>query len=121
MVDRSQIPVFKQDPLLVLFLGIITCGLYLIYWNIKAAEVLNAAAGREIVSPVIAVLSGCCAPVNVYYYYLAGQALPDIGMLIGKEQQLRDQTMLLVILGIFVPMVSAMILQGHINEIYTTG
>ena len=30
----------------MLILGFITCGLYLIYWNIKTAEVLNAVAGR---------------------------------------------------------------------------
>ena len=39
---QNNIPYFKVDPIVVLVLGIITCGLYLIYWNIKMAEVLNA-------------------------------------------------------------------------------
>lgn len=120
MVDRSSIPVFKQDPIMVLVLGFITCGWYLIYWNLKAAEVLNAVAGREVISPTVAVLSGCCAPVNVYFYYLAGETLGDLGALIGKGEQLRSQSTLLLILGILFPMAAAMILQGYFNEIYQT-
>lgn len=114
---RPSIPVFKNEPILVLILGFITCGLYLIYWNIKMAEVLNAVAGRTAISPVAAVLSGCCAPVNIYYYYLAGTTLTPLGVLVGKPD-LKDKSTMLVILGVFFPMVAAMILQGHVNELY---
>ena len=38
----ANIPEFKVDPILVLILSILTCGLYLIYWNVKVAEVFNA-------------------------------------------------------------------------------
>lgn len=117
MVDRASIPMFKNEPVLVLVLGFVSCGLYLIYWNIKMAEVINAVTGRETISQPIAILSGCCMPVNAYYFYLCGQALDDIGQITGKGK-LSDQSMLLLILGIFVPMVSAMIMQGHVNELY---
>lgn len=117
MVDRANIPVFKNEPVLVLVLGFVSCGLYLIYWNIKIAEVINAASGREVISQPIAILSGCCMPVNAYFYYLCGQSLDDVGQLTGKGK-LSDQSVMLLILGIFVPMVSAMIVQGHINELY---
>jgi hypothetical protein len=117
MVDARTIPVFKNSPILVLILGFVTCGLYLIYWNIKTAKVINAVVGQEKISPVIAVLSGCCLPVNVYFYYLCGEALPALGQLTGQEN-LKEKSTLLLILGIFVPMAAAMILQGHINEIY---
>jgi hypothetical protein len=117
MVDRANIPMFKNEPVLVLVLGFVTCGLYLIYWNIKMAEVINAVSGREVISQPIAILSGCCMPVNAYFYYLCGQQMDEVGKLTGKDK-LADQSMLLLILGIFVPMVSAMIVQGHINELY---
>ena len=113
----ARIPVFRNEPLMVLILGFITCGLYLIYWNIKAAEVLNAISGRELISPPIAVIAGCCIPVNVYFYYLAGEGLHDLGTLIGRDS-LKDEKVLLLVLGIFFPMVAAMIVQGHINEVY---
>lgn len=51
----QPIPQFKNDPVIVLVLSLLTCGLYLIYWNIKAAQVLNAAAEKEIISQPIAI------------------------------------------------------------------
>jgi len=118
MVDRASIPLFKNEPVLVLVLGFISCGLYLIYWNIKVAEVMNAVSGREVISQPVAIFSGCCMPVNAYFYYLCGQSLDDVGKITGKER-LSEQSTLLLILGIFVPMVSAMIVQGHLNELYS--
>jgi len=117
-MERQNIPVFKNDPILVLVLGFVTCGLYLIYWNLKASEVLNAVSDKELISPAIAVVSGCCLPVNLYFYYLAGEALGPLGKLIGKEDALKDKNILLLVLAFFAPMVSAMIVQGHINELY---
>ena len=37
-LERTDIPVFRQDPIIVLILAIVTCGLYLIYWNLKMSE-----------------------------------------------------------------------------------
>ena len=65
----QTIPQFKNEPIVVLLLGFVTCGLYLIYWNIKAAEVINAVAEKEIISQPIAIFAGCCLPVNLYFYY----------------------------------------------------
>ena len=117
MADKD-IPVFRNNPVVVLLLGLVTCGLYLIYWNLKTAEVLNKASGRESISPVIAVFAGCCVPVNVYFYYLAGQSLGDVGKLMGKEAELKGKSTLLLVLGFLLPMVAAMIVQGHLNELY---
>lgn len=117
MTTNSTLPQFKQDPVLVLVLGIITCGLYLIYWNIKAAQVINAAAESEVVSQPIAIFAGCCFPVNLYFFYLvAKDGLPKI--LEKTGQQPKDQITMLVVLGFFFPMVAAMIVQGELNKLY---
>lgn len=114
---NNPIPVFKVDPILVLILGFITCGLYLIYWNIKVAEVLNAVAEREIISQPIAIFAGCCYPINIYFFYLAGKdALPQVYKRIGYPQ--KDDSTLLIVLGFFFPMVAAMIVQNDINKLY---
>ena len=114
---KNTIPVFKNEPVLVLILGIVTCGLYLIYWNIKVAQVLNAVADEEIISQPIAIFSGCCLPVNVYFYYLAGkECLPKLYERIGEPK--KDDSTLLLILGFLVPMAAAMIVQGEINKLY---
>jgi hypothetical protein len=113
----NTLPTFKVDPIVVLLLGIITCGLYLIYWNIKVAPVLNSVAGREVISPVVAIFAGCCMPVNLYFYYLAGkECLPKVYARIGEPT--KDQSVLLMILGLLFPMVAAMIVQGDVNKLY---
>ena len=113
----QPIPEFKNDPVLVLVLGIVTCGLYLIYWNIKVAQVINAVAEQEVVSQPIAIFSGCCMPVNLYFYYLVGkEALPKIYARTGQAG--KEQSTLLLVLGFFAPMVAAMIVQGDINKLY---
>ena len=113
----QPIPEFKNEPVLVLILGFVTCGLYLIYWNIKVAQVINALAEKELVSQPIAIFSGCCMPVNLYFYYLIGkEGLPKVYERTGQVG--KDQSTLLLVLGFFVPMVSAMIVQGDINKLY---
>ena len=115
--NQTPIPVFKVDPIMVLVFGILSCGLYLIYWNIKMAEVLNAVAEKEIISQPIAIFAGCCMPVNVYFYYLAGkEALPKVYARTGEPQ--KDQSTLLIILGFLFPVVAAMIVQGDVNKLY---
>lgn len=117
MNTPENIPSFKNDPVLVLVLGIVTCGLYQIYWNIKAAQVVNAAAGKEIISQTLAIFAGCCFPVNVYYFYVMGKdALPKVAERAGEQP--KDQLTMLVVLGFFFPIVSAMIVQGEINKLY---
>lgn len=113
----QPIPKFKNDPIVVLILGIVTCGLYLIYWNIKMAQVLNAVAEREVISQPIAIFAGCCMPVNLYFYYLAGKdALPKLYEKVGESG--KDQSTLLLVLGFIVPYVAAMIVQGEVNKLY---
>jgi ABC-type Na+ efflux pump permease subunit len=115
--SQTPIPVFKVDPIMVLVFAFISCGLYLIYWNIKMAEVLNAVAEKEIISQPIAIFAGCCMPVNVYFYYLAGkEGLPKVYERTGETQ--KDQSTLLLVLGFFIPMVAAMIVQGDVNKLY---
>ena len=114
---NDQIPVFKVDPIMVLLFSFLTCGLYLIYWNIKVSEVFNAVAGKEVISQPVAIFAGCCMPVNIYFYYLAGkEALPKVYQRTGELQ--KDQSTLLIVLGFFFPMAAAMIVQGDINKLY---
>lgn len=115
--DQNPIPVFKVDPILVLVFGILSCGLYLIYWNIKVAQVLNAVANEEVISQPVAIFAGCCMPVNIYFYYLAGkEALPKVYARTGEPN--KDQSTLLIILGFFFPVIAAMIVQGDVNKLY---
>lgn len=118
MSQPGSIPVFKNDPILVLALSLVTCGLYAIYWNMKAAEVLNAVVGRELISTPVAVLPLCCPIAYLYYYHLAGQALGPLGEATGQGDALKQKSTLLLILAFFFYPAAAMIVQGHVNELY---
>ena len=114
---NNPVPMFKVDPVVVLILGFLTCGLYLIYWNLKASEVLNAAAEREIISQPIAIFAGCCFPVNAYFFYLVGKdGLPAVQKRLGTT--IKDEAVLYLVLGLLFPMVAAMIIQSEINKLY---
>ena len=114
---NNNIPEFRVDPIIVLLLSFITCGLYLIYWNIKVSEVVNAVSNREVISTPIAVFAGCCLPVNLYFYYVLGKdGLPNVYRRTGELN--KDQSTLLIILGLFFPFAAAMIVQGDINRLY---
>ena len=112
-----QVPPFRNEPIVVLILGFLTCGLYLIYWNIKVAGVINAVAEREVISQPVAIFAGCCLPLTLYFYYLIGKdGLPLVYAKAGETG--KDQSTMLLILGFFFPMVAAMIVQGELNKMY---
>ncbi|WP_338375926.1 DUF4234 domain-containing protein [uncultured Flavobacterium sp.] len=114
--NKPNIPYFKVDPIVVLILGFFTCGLYLIYWNLKISEVINAANEREVISPVVAILTSFCG-LSFFFYWLVGRdGLPKIYELTNQPQ--KDDSVLLLILGFFFPMITAMIVQSEINKLY---
>jgi hypothetical protein len=113
----NEIHEFKVDPIMVLVLGIVTCGLYLIYWNIQMSKVINSVTKEESISQPIAIFAGCCMPVNIYFYYLIGkEGLPKIYEKTGVAN--KDQSMILMIMGFLLPMVAAMMVQGDVNKLY---
>ena len=114
-----NLPEFRVDPIVVLLLSFITCGLYLIYWNMKVAEVINAANNKEVISNGLAIFAGigCCLPVSVYFYYILGRdGLPKIHQMTGNLE--KDQSTLLLVLGLFFPFAAAMIVQSELNHLY---
>jgi len=116
MQTPPNLPYFKVDPVVVLILGIVTCGLYLIYWNLKAAEVVNAVNNKQVISPLVAILTACCG-LNLFYYWLMGRdGLPKVYELTNQPQ--KDEAVLLLLLGFFFPMVAAMIVQTELNKLY---
>ena len=118
MVEKKDVPVFKNNPVLVLVLGFVTCGIYMLYWNLKMAEVFNKVTDKQMISPPLAAFGACCFPLNIYFFYLISQRLGDLGKLTGNEARLKDSGTIIIILGIFVAPAAAMIIQGHVNELY---
>ena len=80
------------------------------------AEVLNAVNNKEVISPTIAIVTGCCG-LNLFFYWLVGRdGLPKVYELTGQPN--KDDSTLLLVLGLFFPMISAMIVQSEVNKLY---
>ena len=68
----------KRDPLMLILLSIVTCGIYCIYWHYTVGNEINSALGKEAVNPVLAIISFCCFPVLFYYVYTVDKALEEL-------------------------------------------
>jgi len=103
---------FKVDPILVLVFSFLTCDLYLISWKIKTAEVLNAVAEkRNYINPI-----GYCFRLLFTCLYIVGKdVLPKVYQIIGELK--KDQSTLLIVLGFFFSIASAMIVQGSFSSL----
>ena len=68
-----------RNPVVVILLSIVTCGIYYIFWLYTAMDDLNKAAGREIINPVLfTVLSIFCSPLIYYVFYTVDKNLGEI-------------------------------------------
>jgi phosphotransferase system glucose/maltose/N-acetylglucosamine-specific IIC component len=60
----------KRDPIVVILLSIVTCGIYGIYWYYTAMVDLNGILGEERLNPVtFIILCIICPPVLYYVLY----------------------------------------------------
>lgn len=106
----------RTEPLSVLLLGFVTCGIYNIFWCSRRAREINVFLSRQAISPTTAALSPCCPPVHAYVFYAFGQSIPDMQRSVGIEA--RDRSITYMLLGIFLSPVAAMIVQGELNRIW---
>jgi len=102
----GDVPVFKNSPAVVLLLGLVTLGLYMLYWCPKAAAVINAVTKGKQIGSVMAVLAGiaCCTPALIKFYWRAGVAL--------------DLSRGLMVVLAFFPPIAAAVVQSNINRLY---
>jgi len=115
MTGTPTAATLRRNPLEVLALGIVSCGLYLLFWNLRVARVVNAVAGREVVSPAVALLAGLCPPVHLYFYYLLGEQLPLLAGTEALRTRLEGRTTQLLLLGLVASPVAAMVVQEFLN------
>jgi len=68
-----------RNPLLVIVLSIVTCGIYQIVWLFQISNEINQAAGEKKIDPVIFFLLGLlCFPLLFVGWYKIDEALFDL-------------------------------------------
>jgi hypothetical protein len=109
----------KREPIMVILLTFITCGIYSFYWHYKTGDELRLATGRpDIINPVFVFVSICCPPVMLYYIYTMDKALMELSTQRGKQYSSNFMLWILLCLlgvGLFVEM---FMVQDKLNDIW---
>lgn len=105
-----------ENPTTVLILGLVTCGLYTLFWAWTRAKEMNTYLGREVVNPLFIVPGCLCFPVAIYGYFLYCKNLPEMQKKAGIEP--KDELALHLVLMILLPYVGSYLIQQRLNEIW---
>ena len=109
----------KRDPIMVLILGILTCGIYSIYWVYKTSSEIKDALGREDINPALdAVLSLLtCYIWLIYLAYRYPQLLLQLQERAGQPRNdISLVSLLLAIVGL-IP-ISFFMIQSELNNVW---
>jgi len=105
-----------DNPMMVLILGLFTCGIVPLWWMWTRTKELNAALGKQQVNPMF-VFPGCiCFPLFWYAAWLFAQGFNELK----KQKQganAKDETVLHVILLILLIPVGQFMIQTQWNEL----
>ncbi|MDR2525757.1 MAG: DUF4234 domain-containing protein [Oscillospiraceae bacterium] len=77
----------KQDPLKLILLSLVTCGIYFYYWLYKTGEEVNQVLQKEAVKTNLAWVGIICFPVGLYYLYQLDLALQEMAGTRGVQYQ----------------------------------
>lgn len=109
----------RSIPMLVV-LVIVTCGIYYIYWIYKTTEEIKNFMEREDINPTLELILSLvtCGIYTYYWIYKYGKMVNiEMPKKVGMDNS-EDNTMLLVILAIFIYPVSVAIFQDKLNAIW---
>ena len=109
----------KRDPLMVLILTVLTCGIYAIYWVYKTSSEIRDALGREDINPALdAVLTlVTCYIWPIYLAYKYPQLLLPLQERAGlPRNDISLVSLILAIVGL-IP-VSLFMIQSELNNVW---
>lgn len=112
----------KREPWIVVVLGLVTCGLYLLYWQYVTTEELKTSTGRNDLNPVLDLILGfvTCGIWVVYVSYRNAQVVHE--QFVRHSLQHEDKSTLIVILYVaalfngLTALIAPMILQDEYNK-----
>lgn len=106
-----------ENPMTVLILGFVTCGLYPLYWMWLRTKEVNDYMGKQVINPMF-VFPGCICPfVSLFAIYLMAQSLPEMQKKAGLEA--KDEMVLHLVLFLFAGPVGMYLFQQKLNEIWS--
>ena len=67
-----------RNPVTIILLSIITCGIYALYWYWVTKDQINKLADKEIIGSGLLILSFFCFPIILFVWYKWDQTIQDI-------------------------------------------
>ncbi len=108
-----------REPALVLIFGLVTCGLYYLWWMYETAREIQEFLGEPDISPGVEILLMfiTCGIYAIYWDYKYCQKIAQMRSMVGLSPD--NQALLCVILNVFVAgLVAAMVEQSQLNEVW---
>jgi hypothetical protein len=117
MIPKSD--AVKSIPICII-LSLVTCGLYLIYWNYCEMKTLNGLLGREEYSfwTWLLLTIVTCGLFHIYYEYRLGVGVVELQGKYGVAQDGNFASICLILSIIGLSIVADALQQHEINKIY---
>ena len=113
--DMDKAKGLLDNPIAVLILGFVTCGIVPLWWMWVRAKEMNDALGKEQVKPLF-IFPGCiCFPVMIYAMWLFAQGVNELKKKKGGE--VKDETILHFVLFLFITPVAEWMIQQQWNDL----
>lgn len=108
----------KREPVLVLLLPLLTCGIYLVYWWYVTGTEIRDAVGRNEINPALDLVLGIltCGLYYIYLSYREPQYLLEMQDRVGLPRN--DITVISLILYLLFAPVTLLLIQTELNKIW---
>lgn len=107
-----------RNPVMILLLSLITCGIYYMYWIYKASEEVQTYNNNQSTSPAVELILCLftCGIYFIYWHYKYAKLIAECQQMAAMTPE--DNSIVVVILSIFFYPAAGMILQGSMNKIW---
>ncbi len=112
----------KRNPIVVLLLSIVTCGIYALYLIYTISKEVSDFRGDKSIDPGMELLLCIitCGLYEIYWYYKYGRLVFDMQKKVGVPNP-TDISIVLLLLPIFgFSVISLLLLQTELNRVWDT-
>ncbi|WP_295160370.1 DUF4234 domain-containing protein [uncultured Brachyspira sp.] len=109
-----------KNPIQVVLLSIVTCGIYYYYWLYLTTKEIKEFTENEALDPLKTVLFTIvtCGIFGIYWYYkMSPVVFKELPEKVGAKVE-EDKIKTVFILSIFIQVVSCYLMQTKLNEIW---
>lgn len=108
----------SREPVLVLLLPFLTCGIYVLYWWYVTGTEIRDAVGRNEINPALDLLLGIlsCGLYYIYLSYREPQYLLEMQDRVGLPRN--DITVISIVLYLLFTPVTLLLIQTELNKIW---